>query len=549
LAQKPPLAVPRRVFTPHRGDENQYSPKGSSMKTLKWFTPRTLLATMMLPLLASCADKASDVASPDLRVQMTGEEAPANWQIHVCKIGPEGTVANFEAAATSGTLKVSNPFHIASGLLGSPPSCTLAWEGAAGTPVTFNVTELASAGLVLDTIRFNRNVPGASYTGTTATITEEYLGHADVKGFAVITYKNDAAPTPLTAVKTAVGTYDIPVTWRLTKTVTPTSHTGTAGTNAGSSTWTVTATRIEGAPTNHKVEGTITVSNPGAIAQTFTVTDDMNGTAVPVVCPTNTVAGGGSVTCTYSAAIAGATLNTATVKAEGYPDVVATAAVNYTSSFTGDQTTTLADPRFSFSQVISTSTTKTFPETFPCPSDASQYTNGVHTRTEKNTATLKGDNTDLSADATVNITCTMPEPEGETATGAGFPWAATQGAPSNWFMYTPWVTTGAYRGISAAATSTQAAGTNLIAGQHYVAGRITGVRGTTTTITITLNSAWGFVNDGANVKINPMSCTTAQPYKSPGAFTYHRSASGNVITVTGLPNTACYGIHADVFEK
>lgn len=520
------------------------------MKTLKWLTPRTLLATLMLPLLASCADKASDVASPDLRVQMTGEEAPPNWQIHVCKIGPEGTTANFEAAATSGTLKVSNPFSIASGLLGSPPSCTLAWEGPAGAAVTFNVTELPSAGLVLDTIRFNRNVAGASYTGTTATITEEYLGHPDVKGFAVVTYKNDAAPEPLTATKTAVGTYEIPVTWRLTKTVTPASHSGTAGTIAGSSTWTVTATRIEGAPTNHMVTGTITVSNPavGGVTQTFTVTDEMNGTAAAVNCPTYTLAAGESTTCTYSAAVAGATLNTATIKSAGFPDVVATAAVNYTSSFTGDQSTTLADPRFGFSQVISTTTVKTFPESFPCPSDATKYTNGTYTYSVKNTATLKGDNTDLSADATVNVTCTMPQPKAETATGAGFPWAATQGAPNNWFMYTPWVTTGAYRGISAAATSTQPAGTNLIAGQHYVAGRITGVRGTTTSITVTLNSAWGWV-DASEIMINPMSCTTAQPYVPPGQFTYKKTITANSVTVTGLPNTACYGIHGGVYEK
>jgi hypothetical protein len=297
------------------------------------------------------------------------------------------------------------------------------------------------------------------------------------------------------------------------------------------------------------VTGTITISNPGAVAQTFSVTDDMNGTAVPVVCPTNTLAAGASTTCTYSVAKADATLNTATVKSEGYPDVVATAAVNYTSSFTGDQATTLGDTRFAYSQLGSGSRTVTFPESFPCPADATEYTNGTHTYSVTNTATLKAANTDLSADATVNVTCTMPPREGETATGAGFPWAATQGAPSNWFMYTPWVTTGAYRGISATATSTQPAGTNLIAGQHYVAGRITGVRGTTTSITITLNSAWGFLNELGNVKINPMSCTTAQPYKSPGAFTYHRNGAGNAITVSGLPNTACYGIHVDVVEK
>jgi hypothetical protein len=530
------------------GRLNQISPKGSLMKTLR-FTPRTLLAAMLIPVLASCSDKAEQMVSPDLRTQMTGEEGPPNWQIYVCKIGPEGTTANFEANATAGTLMQSNPFQVTSGLLGAPPSCKLAWQAPAGTAVTYNVTELPSAGLVLDTIRFNRNVPGASYTGTTATITDEYLAHADVKGFAVITYKNDEAPDgPLQVSKTAAGTYEIPVRWELQKTVNPTSHTGTIGTTAGSSTWTVTATRIEGAATNHMVTGTVTVTNPiGNAPKTFTVADNMNGNAVTVTCPQYTLAGGETTTCTYSAAQAGATLNTATVSTEGMPDVVATAAVAYTSSFTGDETVTLADPRFSYSTVISSSKTVTFPETFPCPSDAALYVNGTYTYTVKNTATLKGNTTDLSRDATVTVTCTKPQ-NAETATGAGFPWAATQGAPNNWFMYTPWVTTGAYRGISAAATSTQPAGTNLIAGQHYIAGRITGTRGTTTSITVTLNSAWGWVN-ASEIMINPMSCTTAQPYVPPGQFTYKKTITANSVTVSGLPNTACYGIHGGVYEK
>lgn len=520
------------------------------MKTLKRFTPRTLLAAMLIPFLASCADK--DTSAPELRPQMTGETAPAPWQLHVCKIGPEGTTAYFNVSATSGTVKQSNPVAVTSGLLGAPPSCVLAWEGEAGAPVSVTITELPSPGLVLDTIRFNRNVPGATASGATATVTEEYLGHADVKGFAVVTYKNSAAPNePLQVVKTAAGKYKIPVRWELVKTVNPTSHSGTIGTTAGSSTWTVTATRIEGAATNHEVSGTITVTNPaGSAPKTFSVSDVMNGTTAAVVCPTNTLAGGETTTCTYSAAVAGATVNTATVSTPGFADVIATADVNYTSSFTGDETVTLADPRFSYSQVISSSKTVTFPETFPCPSDVTLYVNGTYSYTVTNTATLKGDETDLTRTATVRVTCTKPQGPTETATGAGFPWAATQGAPNNWFMYTPWVTTGGHRGISAAATSTQPAGTNLIAGQHYIAGRITGTRGTTTTIVITLNSAWGFA-DGSDMKVNPMSCTTGQPYVSPGQFAVHKDIvdGATTITVSGLPNTACYGIHGGVYKK
>ena len=53
------------------------------------------------------------------------------------------------------------------------------------------------------------------------------------------------------------------------------------------------------------------------------------------------------------------------------------------------------------------------------------------------------------------------------------------------------------------------------------------------------------------MKINPMSCTASQPYKSPGKFAVQATANValNSITVTGLANTACYGIHADVLRE
>lgn len=157
-----------------------------------------------------------------------------------------------------------------------------------------------------------------------------------------------------------------------------------------------------------------------------------------------------------------------------------------------------------------------------------------------NTASADGDNLDpITSTASTTVTC--PALASGTATGAGFPWSATQGAPKNWFMYTPWVTTGGYQGISPS-------GTNLIAGKTNVAGTITGTRGATTSITITLNSGYTFVDGVGNVAINPMSCTTSQPYVSPGQFTVKAtvSSASNTITVSGLPNTACYGIHTNV---
>ena len=156
--------------------------------------------------------------------------------------------------------------------------------------------------------------------------------------------------------------------------------------------------------------------------------------------------------------------------------------------------------------------------------------------------TLAAGETNLTVDAGM---FQPPRFAGETATGAGFSWSWTQGAPSTWFMYTPWVTT-TVNGVTKTGISPN--GVDLIAGQHYIAGRITGTRNGTTTITITLNAGFRFADASGNVKINPMSCTSSQPYKSPGKFTVQRTASvaANSITVTGLANAACYGIHADV---
>ena len=132
---------------------------------------------------------------------------------------------------------------------------------------------------------------------------------------------------------------------------------------------------------------------------------------------------------------------------------------------------------------------------------------------------------------------------GETATGAGFPWAATRKAPLNWFMYSPWTTTGAFVGLNPGPV-------NLIAGQTFVAGQIVGTQqATTRSITITLtNAAFRFAPLSNNVKINPMSCTTNQNYVPPGGFSVKRTVSSalNTITVTGLPSALCYGVHVDV---
>ena len=214
----------------------------------------------------------------------------------------------------------------------------------------------------------------------------------------------------LSAQKTAVGTYDRIVTWKLTKSVDDAEHSGNVGTDAGSSTWTVVADKTE-TLANYKVVGTITVNNPAAIPQTFTVSDVLNdGTEATVACPTYTVPAGGSVFCTYTATPSGATakLNTATITAPGNPAQTATAPVSFAENLVGVDVGTLSDERFKYSDAIAGDTTKTFPETFPCPADVSLYDeNGLYVRTETNTAILNG-NIGLEASASVKVTCYAP---------------------------------------------------------------------------------------------------------------------------------------------
>ncbi|MCL6257686.1 DUF1566 domain-containing protein [Aquiflexum sp. TKW24L] len=245
--------------------------------------------------------------------------------------------------------------------------------------------------------------------GTPITFSESY---------ALIPVCSVVAP-PLTVVKTAAGTYDRTVNWQLTKTVSPGSHTGAPG-DEFLSNWTVTATK-SGISANYAVTGTITVTNPNSFAVPFTLADVLDdGTVAVITCPgtgdnTGTVAANGTTTCAYSAAPTdgSATLNTATVTFDvgaGSTSAGATAGVIFTHNLIGDDFVTLSDPRFGYSQLISSTTVEIFPEIFTCPADPSQYTDGVYTETYTNTAYLDGTNTNLEASAEVTINCELPPP-------------------------------------------------------------------------------------------------------------------------------------------
>jgi hypothetical protein len=370
-------------------------------------------------------------------------------------------------------------------------------------------------------------------------------------GCMVVVHNAPDASGSLTATKTAAGTYDRAIAWTLAKSVTPAAHTGTAGQTAGSSTWTVTATKSETLG-NYRVAGQITVGNPTLVPVTFSVADQLNdGTVAAVTCPGYTVAAGGSVACTYTASPANgsATLNTATVlvvSPAGVQGTTATAPVSFAANVTGDGAVTLADPRFGSTQVISASKTVTFPEIFTCPADAGLYdANGKYVRTVTNTATLVGASTNLSRNASVQVTCTRQMFSGETAVGAGTPYPNTK----NWFMYTPYTT----------------AKVDLIAGQKYDAGDVYMSRsGSTTTIRIVMQNGFRWADVAESLKIQPFDKAPTD-FLPPGSFLYKfttlsqlaktagttvaYNAATNTVVVT-MPGTSAkfYGIHGDVLR-
>jgi hypothetical protein len=258
----------------------------------------------------------------------------------------------------------------------------------------------------------------------TATITE-------TGDYADANFTVNCTLPPLTVEKTAAGTYNHDISWDLTKSANPTTFNGIAGQMFNpTGLWDVNATKTE-ADSGYKVEGDITIANPAAIPQTFTnVSDQLNTNGTPgiVDCDPNTVgdqvsaqiAAGSSVTCKYTASPgdASATQNTATVSATGNADVMADAPVSFSPNVHGDVATTLGDARFNFSQGISSTTEQKFNDSFACPSNnSSKYVNNQYSFDVKNTATLKGDNTDLSAYAKVTVNCVRTRVPGEGTMG------------------------------------------------------------------------------------------------------------------------------------
>ena len=371
------------------------------------------LAAIALAACSSDLPTTPALTSSDGSALMSDHEALLN--VGICKtwLGDEPVPAigwQFEWTATSAPTAGSTTVSIPAD--GRVSNCVALGSWPAGTEVT--VTELVPAGYSLELIALQRRSGGADNITDTDPPTVTFL----VDTYSTVIFKNTgSAALPLEIAKTAAGTYDRTVSWELTKSVMPGSHMGAPGDEFVSD-WTVTATKSEMSG-NYAVTGTITVDNPNSFAVPFTLADVLDdGTVANITCPgtgdnTGTAAANGAVTCAFSAAPAdgSATLNTATATFDvgaGSTTATATAGVTFTENLIGDDRVTLSDPRVGFSEVISATTVRIFPETFTCPADPSRYKDGVYTETFTNTAYLNGDNTDLEASAEVTIKCELP---------------------------------------------------------------------------------------------------------------------------------------------
>jgi hypothetical protein len=251
------------------------------------------------------------------------------------------------------------------------------------------------------------------------------------KGLVTCTFTNTyTPPDPLTVSKTASGSYDRTITWELEKTVSPDVQTGKVGQDAGTSTWSITATK-SAVEDNYQVTGEIKIENTNDLAIEFTVSDTLSDTtSANVTCPgtndnTGTVPANDSIVCDYTASPSDdlATSNEVEVTATLLGvDVSNTASqdVDWSVNVIGDETVTLDDPHVEYTSDISDSAVETFEETFPCPSTGeATYVDGIYEYTVTNTATLTGPNTDLSDDAVVTVTCSLQDPLRVSKTASG----------------------------------------------------------------------------------------------------------------------------------
>lgn len=252
----------------------------------------------------------------------------------------------------------------------------------------------------------------------------------------VVEIENEPVPPTyagITVATTPAGSYSVPTSWELAKTVNDAGHSGVAGQSAGSSTWTVTATKTVGAPTGFALTpasaaAVLTNSNPIPVVGTVTAT--VGGVTAAVDCnpavagdqTTATIPSSGTSSCTYSGTPTAVgdrvvvTFTSATPFVAGGSD---DEAVVWTVSSTGVQTITVDDARevgTAFPASSSSTQSWQFTETFSCPSDTTLYAGGTLTQTVVNTATS---NATADATASVQLQCSLPGALTVSASPAG----------------------------------------------------------------------------------------------------------------------------------
>ena len=223
--------------------------------------------------------------------------------------------------------------------------------------------------------------------------------------------------------KTAQASYTRTFTWTLDKSVDDTSLNGFIG-DSFLSAYNVTATRSSD-DSDFKVSGGITVSNPTPFVASFGVTDTVAGVNAVVECPTSTLQPHTDTVCTYSASLNSATDGTNNAEISSTTPEVggATASAPYEfgdpTTVVGHATANLGDTNDAFGDDQSLSSDGIFssPYLIPrsCSIDTGVYTDGSHSESFPNTATLTGTSTDatqaslvLNDSVTVTKDCYIP---------------------------------------------------------------------------------------------------------------------------------------------
>lgn len=249
---------------------------------------------------------------------------------------------------------------------------------------------------------------------------------------------------PLEVSKTAVTAFTRTHTWDIDKSVTPDEWDLFSG-DSGTSEYTISLDKTT-TDSNFAVSGVITVQNPnaGGTATITGVTDAIGAIAANVSCPVSfpySLAGNGTLQCTYTATLPDATdrTNTATVATTGpigggtgqapvsFANTVPTV-VGYDSVNVTDDNGTPADDSDDLTfGPFSADGSETYDRTFTCDADE-----GTHT----NTATI--DETGASDSASVAVSCYELEVTKDAATALTrtFAWTIDKSVtPASWNLF------------------------------------------------------------------------------------------------------------------